>query len=185
MKYPRGKYQAHLGTLGLMGKIHITEDMSVEEVAMEVRSVFKEPMDSRNDFPSATCNLPTGSGSRTLSIPSVSSSFCWTAKQVAQLGNNTGTIYILANDDLILDDDDEGHKYINSKIILSTWQLLSVIRDSFIVFQGRGEGGLDMTLHTAMYAKTWVGGDTNVHYCFAMEQSKGISKCSPQAKFKA
>lgn len=33
-----------LGTLGLMGKIHIVEDMTVEQVAAEVRSVFKEPM---------------------------------------------------------------------------------------------------------------------------------------------
>ena len=88
-----------------MGKIHITEDMSVEEVALEVRSVFKEPMGGRNDFP-FTYLQPTGSGSRTLSIPSVSSSFCWTAKQVAWLGNNTGIIYILANEDLNLDDDE-------------------------------------------------------------------------------
>jgi hypothetical protein len=77
VKYPRGKYRARLGRLGLMGKVHITEDMSLEEVAAEVRSVFKEPMDSRNDFPFSYLQ-PTGSGSRTLSIPSVSSS-CWTA----------------------------------------------------------------------------------------------------------
>ena len=62
-------------------------------------------MGGRNDFP-FTYLQPTGSGSRTLSIPSVSSSFCWTAKQVAWLGNNTETIYILANEDLNLDDDE-------------------------------------------------------------------------------
>lgn len=106
VKYPRGKYRARLGTLGLMGKIHIGEDMSVEEVASEVRSVFKEPMNSRSDFPFSYLQ-PTGSGTRTLSIPSCSSSFSWTAKQVARLGNNTGTIYILAEDDLTLDDEDE------------------------------------------------------------------------------
>ena len=83
--------------------------MSVEEVAAEVRSVFKEPMDNRNDFPFGYLQ-PTGSGSRTLSIPSVSSS-SWTAKQVARIGNNTGTIYILANDDLVLNDDDEVQTY--------------------------------------------------------------------------
>ena len=68
VKYPRGKFQARLERLGLMGKIHITEDMSVEEVAAEVRSVFKEPIDNRNHFPFGYLQ-PTGSGSRTLSIP--------------------------------------------------------------------------------------------------------------------
>ena len=67
-----------------------THDMAVKEVAAEV---FKEPMDNRNDFPFRYLQ-PTGSGSRTLSIPSVSSSFSWTAKQVARIGNNTGTISI-------------------------------------------------------------------------------------------
>ena len=106
VKYQRGKYRTRLGTLGLMGKIHITENMEVEEVAMEVRSVFKEPMGNKSDFPFSYLQ-PTGSGSRTLSIPSTSSSFSWTAKQVARLGNNTGTIYILANHDLILNEEDE------------------------------------------------------------------------------
>jgi hypothetical protein len=76
-----------------MGKIHIVEDMTVEQVAVEVRSVFKGPMNNRNDFPFQYLQ-PTGSGSRTLSVPSVSSSFNWTAKQVARLGGTTGTIYI-------------------------------------------------------------------------------------------
>ena len=97
VKYPRGKYCARLGTLGLMGKIHIVEDMTVEQVAAEVRSVFKMPMNNRSDFPFQYLQ-PTGSGSRTLSVPSVSSSFNWTAKQVARLGGTTGTFYILAGD---------------------------------------------------------------------------------------
>lgn len=105
VKYPRGKYRARLGTLGLMGKIHITEDMSVEQVAAEVRSVFEVPMDKRSDFPFHYLQ-PTGSGSRTLSLPSVSSSFSWTAKQEARLGSSSGTIYILADDDLVFDDDE-------------------------------------------------------------------------------
>ena len=36
--------------------------MSVEEVAAEVCSVFKEPIDNRNDFPFSYLQ-PTGSGS--------------------------------------------------------------------------------------------------------------------------
>lgn len=88
-----------------MGKIHLTDHMSVEEVAAEVRSVFSGPMNNRDNFPFHYLQ-PTGSGSRTLSVPSVSASFSWTAKQVARLGNSTGTIYILADDDLILNEDD-------------------------------------------------------------------------------
>ena len=78
----------------------------MEEVASEVRSVFKKPMSERADFPFQYLQ-PTGTGSRCLTIPAVSSSFAWTAKQVARLGTSTGTIYILAKADLELDDEEE------------------------------------------------------------------------------
>ena len=42
----------------------------------------------------------TGVGTKTLTIPSVSDSFSWTAQQVAKLGNNKQAIYILALDEL-------------------------------------------------------------------------------------
>ena len=106
IKYPRGKYRARLGNLGLIGKIHLTSDMTVEEVASEVRSVFKKPMSERANFPFQYLQ-PMGTGSRCLTIPAVSSSFAWTAKQVARLGTSTGTIYILAKADLELDDEEE------------------------------------------------------------------------------
>ena len=64
----------------------------MEQVAAEVRSVFKMPMNNRSDFPFQYLQ-PTGSGNRTLSVPSVSSSFNWTAKQVARLGGTTGTLH--------------------------------------------------------------------------------------------
>lgn len=82
--------------------------MTVDEVANEVRSVFKKPMAERSDFPFEYLQ-PTGMGSRSLSIPSLSSSFSWTAKQVARLGTSTGTIYIVAKDDLDIDDEDVSH----------------------------------------------------------------------------
>ena len=44
----------------------------------------------------------TGGGSRSLSVPSVSASFQWTAQQVAKLGNQRNTIYILAEGELKL-----------------------------------------------------------------------------------
>ena len=106
IKYPRGKYRARLGNLGLIGKIHLTSDMTVEEVNSEVCSVFKKPMSEKADFPFQYLQ-PMGTGSRCLTIPAVSSSFAWTAKQVARLGTSTGTIYILAKADLELDDEEE------------------------------------------------------------------------------
>ena len=39
--YPRGKYRARLGRLGLVGKVHLTSAMTVDEVRMEIQSVFE------------------------------------------------------------------------------------------------------------------------------------------------
>ena len=46
---------------------------------------------------------PAGAGSRILTVPSVSSSFGWTAPQVAKLGPNKQSIYILAKEKLAAD----------------------------------------------------------------------------------
>ena len=56
-------------------------------------------MGGRKDFPFAFLQ-PAGVGTRTLSIPSVSSSFRWTASQVAKLGGHKQAIYIMAMDSL-------------------------------------------------------------------------------------
>lgn len=84
--------------VGLIGKIHLTSDMSITEVEDEIRSVFREPMKDNPLFPFIFLQ-PTG-GARSLTVPVVSSSFTWTAQQVAKLGNNKGTIYNMAQDDL-------------------------------------------------------------------------------------
>ena len=60
--------------------------------------VFHKAMSRRSDFPFNFLQ-PAGAGSRTLRIPSVSSSFSWT-EQVAKLGPNKQSIYILARDKL-------------------------------------------------------------------------------------
>ena len=73
--------------------------MTEDEVRAEVRSVFSKPMRRRSDFVFHYLQ-PTGSGSRSLSIPSVSSSFVWSAQQVVKLAVNKQTIYLLAEDDL-------------------------------------------------------------------------------------
>ncbi len=74
--------------------------MTVEEVEKEVRSVFSQPMGGRSDFPFSFLQ-PTGLGSRTLTA---SSSFSWTAQQVAKLAGYKQVIYILAHDELTLPD---------------------------------------------------------------------------------
>ena len=73
--------------------------MTIEEVEEEVRSVFQGPMGGKSDFRFHFLQS-TGVGTRTLTVPSVSSSFNWTAQQVAKLGSSKQAIYILAIDDL-------------------------------------------------------------------------------------
>lgn len=69
------------------------------EVGMDIRSVFERAMGGDSSFPFKYLQA-TGGGSQSLSIPSVSASFQWTAQQVAQLGNQRNTIYILAEGNL-------------------------------------------------------------------------------------
>ena len=73
--------------------------MSVEEVENEIQSVFEHAMGGDPSFYVKYLQA-TGGGSRSLSIPSISASFQWTAHQVAKLGNQRNTIYILAEKDL-------------------------------------------------------------------------------------
>ena len=49
---------------------------------------------------------PTGGGNRSLTIPSVSSSYEWTLQQVAKLANARGAIYIMALQNMDLPDVD-------------------------------------------------------------------------------
>ena len=96
--YPRGKARARLWRDGLIGKVHLTSVMSVEDVEDEIRSTFASVLGSG----SFTYLQATGGSTRCLSVPSVSTSFRWTAQQVAKLGNQRNTIYILADGDLNL-----------------------------------------------------------------------------------
>ena len=49
--YPRGKFRARLGMERLVGKVHLTSTMTVEEVGKEIRSAFKLAMDGDCNFP--------------------------------------------------------------------------------------------------------------------------------------
>ena len=106
ISYPRGKFRAKLAASGLIGKLHLLSSMTVEEVQEEICSVFSKPMGGRKDFP-FTYLQPTGAGTRTLTVPSVSPSFRWTAQQVAKMGSSSQAIYIIAKDKLIEDIDSE------------------------------------------------------------------------------
>ena len=89
----------HVGAGGLIGKVRLLSSRTVQELEDEVRSVFKKPMGGKEDFPFIFLQ-PTGAGSRTLTVPSVSASFSWTAQQVAKLGTTTQAVYIMAKDKL-------------------------------------------------------------------------------------
>lgn len=100
--YLRGKHRVWLGSQGLIGKIRLVSTMTLEAVESEVRSVFCKAMGGRDDFPFVFLQ-PTGAGSHCLSMPVVSTSFQWTAQQVARLGGNKLSIYVMAMDELELE----------------------------------------------------------------------------------
>ena len=97
--FPRGKSRDNLSRLDLIGKVRLLSSMSVQDVQDEVRSTFSKAMGDRKDFPFIFLE-PTGAGCRSLTTPSTSLSFSWTAQQVAKLGSNKQSIYILAMDKL-------------------------------------------------------------------------------------
>jgi len=70
--FPRGSYRSYLARCGLTGKLHITSEMSEEEVATEIRSIFKGPMKGNVHFQFQYIQ-PTGGGTKSLAIPSQSS----------------------------------------------------------------------------------------------------------------
>ena len=99
---PRGSRRAFLAENGLIGKIQFTSIMSSQEIEEEICQVFSSPMGlSATDiadgqrFPFSYLQR-TGAGSRSLCMPSVSSTFKWNGREVASLAKSGGFIYILA-----------------------------------------------------------------------------------------
>ena len=97
--YPRGKYRAELGSMGLIGKIRLSSDMDEGDVRSEIRSVFKFAMGHDPNFPFVFLQS-TGDGCKTLVIPAQSSNFQRNGQQVARLGGQKNTVYILAQADM-------------------------------------------------------------------------------------
>ena len=100
IKFPRGKYRSELAKEGLIGKLHLTSEMTDVDVANEIRSIFSGPMGNNAEFPFLYLQ-PTGGGSKSLTVPSQSSSFKWVPQQVARLSGQSGTMYILEQAELI------------------------------------------------------------------------------------
>ena len=99
IKYPRRAYRAYLASHGLIGKLHLTSEMTDKDVEAEIRSIFRKPMQNNPEFSFAYLQ-GTGDGSNSLMVPSQSSSFKWMLQQVARLSGQAGIIYILAQDEL-------------------------------------------------------------------------------------
>ena len=97
---PRGSKRTTLAECGLIGKVHLTNEMSEEDVKCEIRSVFGKQMKYDPNFP-FTYLQSTGGGTKTLTTPPVSVHFQWTAQQVVRLAGQ-GSLYILAEEDLEL-----------------------------------------------------------------------------------
>ena len=81
----------------------MTLDMSAEDVAREVRSIFKESIKEHTNFYFQYLQA-TGGGTKSLTVPSQSASVKWMLFQVSHLSARSGTIYILAQDELDLND---------------------------------------------------------------------------------
>lgn len=80
----------------LKGKIRLSSTMNEDEIMNEIRSVFKRPFNNR-EF--SFDILQHGGGKfKSLVVPSLSSSYVWTANAVA--GSSKSPIYILAHTDI-------------------------------------------------------------------------------------
>ena len=103
---PRGKTRTQIAEARLFGKIQFSSDMSDPEMRREISCIFAAPMGLSEDdkgqkmFPFQYLQ-PTGAGSRSLCVPSVSPSFEWNGRQVGSLAKSGGFIYIMAQEDLI------------------------------------------------------------------------------------
>lgn len=111
---PRGKERERLGQNGLIGKVRLTSDMSEEEIFSEIRTVFCKAMGNDSNFP-FTVLQPTGSGCKTLSIPSTSASFLWTAREIC--GSAKNVIYIMAGATLQLPEPEKVREYTYTLVL--------------------------------------------------------------------
>lgn len=118
--YPRGRYRSELGSMGLIGKIHLTSEMTEADIKHENRTAFRGPMSGDPNFPFLFLQ-PAGEGAKCLIIPAQSSTYRWTAQQVARLGGQKNTIYILAQADM------QSLKSIVSSFLIRVMMVLTMV----------------------------------------------------------
>ena len=105
---PRGSRRSALANkdTGLFGKLEFESSWSAERMRQEICTVFSKPFGlSDEDIIQGKLFKfeylqRTGAGSRTLCVPSVTTSFEWNGRQVATLAKSGGIIYILAAEDI-------------------------------------------------------------------------------------
>ena len=95
---PRSGLREELASNGLIGKIRLYSSMNEAEIFDEVRSVFRGPMNDKEDF-KFTILQPAGGGSKSLIVPALSPTYQYTSSATAGK-NSKMPIYILALDDL-------------------------------------------------------------------------------------
>lgn len=93
------KSRANLAKNGLIGKLRLTSDMTEETIFDEIRSVFRGPMGNSKSFCFDVLQ-PTGGSSKSLTVPSLSHSFKWTASAILPK-NAKMPLYIRAKDPLV------------------------------------------------------------------------------------
>lgn len=99
LKIPRNpRTREYLGKNNLIGKIRLTSSVSEDNIFREICSVFSGPMNDQSLFDFKILQ-PAGGTSKSLTIPSLSSSYKWTASAVCGKSSKV-PIYILAVDDL-------------------------------------------------------------------------------------
>ena len=102
---PKGKARTSLQARGQCGKIRLHSEMTEEEVLNEVKSTFKDAMGHDRNFPFRFLQTGGGGGgTKSLTVPAMSASFTWTAKEVAKLAGQ-GCLYVEAQAELANCDD--------------------------------------------------------------------------------
>lgn len=97
IKIPKDRME--LATNGLIGKIRLSSETSEKTIFAEIRSVFREPMNN-NELFQFDILQPMGGSSKSLTIPSLSESFKWTASAIISK-NAKVPMYILAKEPLV------------------------------------------------------------------------------------
>ena len=97
---PRKDTRANLASSGLIGKIRLVSDAEEDDIMSEIRSVFASAIVHDLAFP-FTLLQKCGPGTKSLTAPSLSLFFSWTAREVIRMAGQ-GCIYVKAACELVM-----------------------------------------------------------------------------------